>query len=70
MSCTTCELEVNEVNSYHLTCLQDEAAPVRGVRQGGIGGDVENTRRAYYKELHKIMESADVILEVLETMIG
>jgi hypothetical protein len=50
--------------------LQDEAAPVRGVRQGGIGGDVENTRRAYYKELHKIMESADVILEVLETMIG
>jgi len=29
-------------------------------------GDVENTRRAYYRELHKIMENADVILEVLD----
>ena len=27
-------------------------------------GDVEHTRRAFYRELHKILETADVILEV------
>jgi hypothetical protein len=28
-------------------------------------GDVEHTRRAFYRELHKILETADVILEVI-----
>ena len=27
-------------------------------------GDIEHTRRAFYRELHKILETADVILEV------
>ena len=45
--------------------MQDDGGSIRQ-RRGGIGGDVENTRRAYYRELHKIMESADVILEVLD----
>jgi nuclear GTP-binding protein len=33
-------------------------------------GDVEHTRRAFYRELHKILETADVILEVVQTLIS
>jgi len=55
------ELKKNAQNS-----LKDFQLKQEDQISNGKKCDIENTRRAYYRELNKIVEMADVILEVLD----